>query len=61
MSKIKVSGGQLAAGKPVESELRMRVVRADGRIEELGVVSYWSSNPLKRWWFAIKRSIGKVR
>lgn len=27
------------------------VTRADGRVENLGTISYWSRNPIKRFWF----------
>lgn len=26
-----------------------KVTRADGTVEELGQISYWHRNPLKRW------------
>ncbi len=32
------------------------ITRADGRIERLGVVSYYHRNPLKRWWWHIKKA-----
>lgn len=28
--------------------IEAQVIRADGRVESLGVVSYWHRNPLKR-------------
>jgi hypothetical protein len=31
------------------------VIRADGRREDLGTVSYWSKNPFKRLLWRIKR------
>jgi hypothetical protein len=31
------------------------VIRADGRVEELGTVAYWHRNPLKRWAWRIAR------
>jgi hypothetical protein len=31
------------------------VIRADGKREDLGVVSYWHNNPLKRLLWRIKR------
>ena len=27
------------------------VIRADGTVEDRGVVSYWHKNPLRRWWW----------
>lgn len=31
------------------------VTRADGTVENLGVISYWSSNPFKTFWWQFKR------
>lgn len=31
------------------------VTRADGTVEDLGVISYYNSNPLKRWIWQIKK------
>lgn len=36
-----------------EAKIRAVVIRADGRVEDLGVVSYWHANP-------VKRAIGKA-
>lgn len=33
------------------------VIRNDGTREELGVVSYWHRNPLKRWAWWIRQNI----
>jgi hypothetical protein len=41
--------------KVKEMELSARVIRADGSIEELGVIQYWHSNPLKRILWRIKK------
>lgn len=32
-----------------------RVIRADGTVEELGVIAYYHANPLKRWAWHIRR------
>jgi hypothetical protein len=37
------------------AELSMVIIRADGRKEDLGVVSYYHKNPLKRMLFNIKQ------
>ncbi|MDB5910432.1 MAG: hypothetical protein JWP34_4546 [Massilia sp.] len=34
----------------VSAEVRAVITRADGTVEDLGVVSYWHKNRLKRWW-----------
>jgi hypothetical protein len=51
-----MTGGYLRAkGGAREMTISAVVTRADGRVENLGVISYWHRNPLKRWWFAIRR------
>ncbi len=39
------------------SEISAVVIRADGTREDLGTISYWHSNPLKRLWFRLKQLI----
>jgi hypothetical protein len=41
--------------KARETSVEATVIRADGRIERLGVISYWHANPLRRWAFACRR------
>ena len=40
------------------SQISAVIIRADGTREELGVVSYWHRNILKRAWFNIKKFLG---
>ena len=49
-----IHGGMLVNGKAKESEIRAVVTRADGTVEDLGVVAYWHRNPLRRWAWEIK-------
>lgn len=42
-------GGLIASGKAKETTLSAVVTRADGTVENLGVVTYWHRNPLRRW------------
>jgi len=55
-----VSGGLIASGKAREARVEATVIRADGRVESLGVISYWHVNPLRRWavngWIILKRA-----
>lgn len=37
-----------------EAYIEIEVIRADGRREKLGVVSYWHKNPLRRIAWRIK-------
>lgn len=43
---------QTAIGKPQEASIAAVVIRADGTREDLGTISYWHCNPLRRlmWW-----------
>lgn len=45
MTNIRARGG--ASQMTIEAV----VTRADGRVENLGVISYWNKNPFKRWLF----------
>ena len=38
-----------------EAIIEMIVTRADGTVENLGVVSYWHRNPLKRLAWRVKK------
>lgn len=42
-------GAELVKARAKESELRAVITRADGTIEDLGVIAYWHRNPLRRW------------
>lgn len=46
-----------AKSGPVEVTWEATVIRADGSREELGVVSYWNRNPLKRLAWALKNKL----
>lgn len=41
--------------KPKQAELSVVVTRADGTKEDLGVVAYYSRNPIKRLWWKVKK------
>jgi len=40
------------------AEVSMKIIRANGKIDDLGVVSYYHKNPLKRAIFKIKQMLG---
>ena len=44
-----------AARSPSEVIVEAKVTRANGRIEHLGVISYWHKNPIKRLIRRMKR------
>jgi hypothetical protein len=52
-----MNGGLLAHGKAKSAEFRAVVTRADGSVEDLGVIAYWHKNPFKRWAWAIIRKL----
>lgn len=37
-----------------------RVIRANGQVDELGVIAYWHRNPLKRLAWRIRRLFGRA-
>ena len=48
----------LGFSKVGKQEVSIKIIRADGSEEDLGVVAYYSSNPLKRAIFKIKKFLG---
>lgn len=40
--------GMIAGAKVSEATLEATIIRADGRIEKLGVIAYYHKNPLRR-------------
>ena len=57
---MSMGGSMLTRANVREATIEITVTRADGRIERLGVVSYWHRNPLKRWAFAIARKFKEL-
>lgn len=50
MSEMKISSGAK------EATIEAVIIRADGTVEQLGVISYWHKNPLKRLAWRMKRA-----
>jgi hypothetical protein len=48
-------GTVIAKGPVREASISAVVIRADGTREDLGVISHWHRNPVKRWLRAVKR------
>lgn len=48
-------GNVIAPAKAREALIEARVIRADGSVEHLGVVSYWHRNPLRRALWRVRR------
>jgi len=46
-----------AHGRASEIVIEATITRADGRVERLGVVSYWSKSPWKRLLWRIRNTI----
>ena len=45
----------IVPGNAKEAQISVVIIRADGTKEDLGVVSYWHKNPLKRIFWSIKK------
>lgn len=50
----------LASSKS-EQIIRAVVHRANGDVEDHGIVSYWHKNPLMRWTWKIRRALGLLK
>lgn len=46
---MSMGGSVLTKVNAKSSSISVVVTRADGRVENFGLVSYWHRNPLKRW------------
>lgn len=57
---MSIGGSLLTRANVREATIEAVITRADGRIERLGVVSYWHRNPLRRLAFAVKRKIKDI-
>lgn len=40
--------------------IRATVIRADGTIEDRGVVAFYHKNPLKRWAYRVRRAVKRM-
>lgn len=50
-----MTGGIRADARIRSAEIEATIIRADGRVERLGVISYYHRNPLRRWAFLSRR------
>jgi len=41
-----------------EASISARIIRADGTVEDQGIIAYWNSNPIKRVIFKVKKFFG---
>lgn len=46
---------QIAKSNAKELQLVATITRADGTVEELGVIQYWHRNPIKRLIWRLKK------
>ncbi len=44
--------GSFLRGGAKKSDLRAVITRANGTVEDLGVIAYWHRNPIIRWSWA---------
>lgn len=56
MRGMKIGGGLVASGA-TSASITAVVTRADGRVEDLGIISYWHRNPLKRAAYFVKKKL----
>ena len=48
-----------ARGRVRKVEIAAVVTRADGRVEDLGIISFWHRNPLRRMAWRIGKGLRK--
>jgi predicted transcriptional regulator len=51
---------QIAKSNAKEIELIAVVTRADGTVEQLGVIDYWHKNPIKRFIWKLKKFLERI-
>ena len=51
---------QIAQSNAKEIHLVATIRRADGTIEELGVIDYWHKNPIKRFIWKLKKFLRRI-
>jgi hypothetical protein len=53
-----IGGGILTSSNAKSATFRAVVTRADGTVEDLGLIAYWHKNPFVRWavngWLKLK-------
>ena len=42
-------------GRAREASISAVITRADGRVENLGQISYWHRNPIRRWFWRLQQ------
>jgi hypothetical protein len=50
--------GQVSAKTVSSSSVTAVITRADGSVEKLGLISYYSRNPIRRWGYALGKFLG---
>ena len=51
---------QIAQSNAKEIELIATITRADGSVEQLGVIDYWHKNPIKRFIWKLKKLLERI-
>jgi hypothetical protein len=51
---------QVAHSNAKEIKLIATITRANGTIEELGVIDYWHKNPMKRFVWKLKKFLERI-
>jgi hypothetical protein len=56
-----IGGGILTNTNAKSATFHAVVTRADGTVEDLGLIAYWHKNPVIRWtvnvWIALRRAV----
>lgn len=55
-----MAGSVKASAKIKKATIEAVVTRSDGSVERLGVVSYYSRNPLKRWLWKLGQAVKRI-
>jgi hypothetical protein len=51
---------QVANSNAKEIQLIATITRADGTVEELGVIDYWHKNPIKQFIWNLKKFFWRI-
>ena len=51
---------QIAQSNAKDIELIATITRADGSVEQLGVIDYWHKNPIKRFIWKLKKLLERI-
>ena len=50
----------IVPAKTKSASISATVIRANGRVESLGVIAYYHRNPLYRWAYRVRRALRRI-